>query len=160
MNETPSFIRTEIMKIFSGTKPELISHYIDKWDGDFAAFYMNMDEGMKRKFFNYYNIELEPDKYTPGSTELYMAALKNKNKFEVYPFESYAVHLFYRTAYNNSLELLQDLSQPAFSRIVENKVDQYGCGRNWSQAWTLLTQEEKTLFVNHIIETLCAKPVK
>jgi hypothetical protein len=160
MNETPSFVRTEIMKIFAGSKPELISHYINKWDGDFAVFYMNLDEGMKRKFFNYYNMELEQDKYLPGSTELYLAALKSKNKFDVYPFESYAVQLFYRTAYNDSLELLQKLSQPAYRRMVANHVDLYGNGRNWSLAWTLLTEDEKIILVHHIIETLCTKQAK
>jgi hypothetical protein len=154
MSETPSFIRTEIMKVFSGTNPERISHYMDKWNGDFADFYLNMDEGMRRKFFTYYHIELEPDKYVPDSDEFYMAMIKEKNKWKVFPFESYAVHLFYLTTYNNSLQLLQNLSQPAYNRITENNIDLYGNGRNWSQAWTLLTNEEKETFVIHLIKVI------
>jgi hypothetical protein len=151
MNETPSFIRTEIMRVFSGTNPELVSHYIDKWDGDFSEYYLNMDEGMKRKFFCSYNIPLEPDKLKSGTNEFYMAMLKTKDKFKILPFESHIVHLFYLTAYNNSLELLKDLSQQVFSRIVTNKINLYGNGLNWSKAWTLLTYDEKAIFVKNIL---------
>jgi hypothetical protein len=152
MDETPSFVRTEITKVFSGTDPKLISHYIDKWDGDFALFYLNMDEGMRRKFFTHYHIELEPDKYVPDSDEFYIATITKKNKWEVFPLESYAANLFYLTAYNNSLQLWQNLSQPAYNRIVANNIDLYGNGRNWSQAWRLLTNEEKETFVIHLIK--------
>ncbi|MDR0572659.1 MAG: hypothetical protein LBG96_01275 [Tannerella sp.] len=108
MNATPSFVRNEIMKVFYAAGPERVSHYIDEWNGEFASYYLNMDEDMRRKLFNYYAIELEPDKYTPDSDEFYMATLTTGNKFEVYPFESHIVHLFFLTAYNNSLELLKN----------------------------------------------------
>jgi hypothetical protein len=150
MNGSPSFIRIEFMKVFAGKSPELISHYIDKWDGDFARFYLNMDETMRRSFFNFYSIALEDDKYFDD--DLDMALINGKNKFDVFPFESYIAHLFYLTAYNNSLELFQDISPDAFLRIENNDIDLYGNGLNWSQAWQILTDKEKTILTTYIIE--------
>jgi hypothetical protein len=43
--------------------------------------------------------------------------------------------------------------QQAYNRIIENNVDLYGNGRNRSQVWTLLTEDEKAILVNYIIET-------
>jgi hypothetical protein len=143
-------LRIEMMKLFSGTDPERIAHYIARWDGDFARFYLNADEGMRWMFFNYYKIPLEADKY-PNATDLKMALINGAPRSEVYPFESSAVHMFYLSTLNHSLERLNDVIPAAFSRIEQHKIDLYGNSLNWSRAWTMLSNDEKAKWVNYIM---------
>jgi hypothetical protein len=150
MEGKPSYTRAEIKRVFAGS--ERLSHYVDKWDGDFAGYYLNMDEGMKRKFFTCYEIPLEPDRFK-DSLSLNLALIRGVDKFKVFPFESYAVQLFYLTACNNSIQILQKISlTDAMNRIQEYGIDFYGNGLNWSKAWALLTKKEKERFVNHLIK--------
>jgi hypothetical protein len=151
MEDTRSFIQVEFMKVFANSSPELISHLIDKWDGDFARFYLNMDEKRRRMFFSYYKIQLEDDKFT-DSLSLNMALINGVDQFKVFPFESHMVHLFYLMALNNSLELLEDIVPVALVRVKEHGINLYGNGLHWSQAWTLLTNEEKAKLVEHLYQ--------
>jgi hypothetical protein len=149
MNSSKTAIRAEFLKVFSGAEPELISHYLDKWDNDFARFYLNADERTRRMIFTYYSIPLEPDKYA-DDFDLNIALIDGIPKFDVFPFESYVVHLFYLVAYNNSLSLLKDIAPEAFQTIVE-KMDLFGNGLNWSKAWLLLAPHEKENLVEYSI---------
>jgi hypothetical protein len=148
MNSSDAIIRVELMKVFTGTSPELISHYIDKWDGDFAQFYLNADEGMRRKLFAYYSIPLEPDKYK----DVNMALIKGVSRFDALPFESHVTHLFYRTAYNNSLKLLEPIAPETYPILVKKKMDLHGNGLNWSKAWRLLADYEKENVIEYIVK--------
>jgi hypothetical protein len=151
MNSSKTAIRAEFMRVFAGTPPELISHYMDKWDGDFARFYLSSDEGMRRKIFTYYAIPLEPDKFT----EVNMALINGRgkvSKFDVFPFESYITHLFYLTAYNNSLELLSIVAPEAFQRVKNKKINMYGNGINWSKAWSICANYDKEKIVEYLFK--------
>jgi hypothetical protein len=149
MEGTPSFIRIEFMKVFARSSPELISHLLDKWDGDFAGFYLNLDEKLRRCFFEYYGFALEKDKYS-DSLSLNMALINGADKFEVFPLESYTVHLFYLTAFNSPLELLGKIAPAALVRLKEYGISLYGNGLHWSQAWIILTDEEKAKLIEYI----------
>lgn len=152
MKSNKAFMRREFENVFSETKQELRSHYWDKWIGrkDFADFYLGADETMKRKIFSYYGIPLEDNKYS-NSFDLNMAIIKGVPRIEVFPFESYIVNLFYMLAYNNSLELLDDVLPQALERVKKKRINLYGNGLNWSRAWMLFTLKEKLLFVNYIV---------
>ncbi|MDR0575528.1 MAG: hypothetical protein LBG96_16170 [Tannerella sp.] len=151
MSSNNTAIRIEFMKVFAGVSPELISHYLDKWDGDFASFYLNSDEGMRRKIFTYYSIPLEPDKYSADDDSLTMALINGVQKFDVFPFESHVVHLFYLMAYNNPLELLKTIAPDTFHILNSKKMDMYGNGLNWSKAWTICADYDKERIVEYIL---------
>jgi hypothetical protein len=60
------------------------------------------------------------------------------------------VHLFYLTAFNNSIDLLANVASDAWLRLKEHGIDFYGNGLHWSQAWTLLTNDEKAKLVEYM----------
>jgi hypothetical protein len=146
-----SDVRLELMKVFAKDSPELISHLIDKWNGDFASFYLNLSEDSKRKLFNYHGIFLEPDKYT-DEEDLLIAMLNGKSKFEVFPFESRIVYLYYLLGYNYSLKKLKEIDSDAFARVQTKGIDLYGNGLHWSQAWQVFTDDNKTTVINYLID--------
>lgn len=146
-------IQNEFVSVFFESKPEKIKHLIDRWysmNKDIAGFYLGIDEKVIRQIFNYYLIELEPDKYE-DSTELQMALIKRVSRWDVFPFESHTIRQFYLMANNNSLELLFDII-PGTKELLETaKIDLFGNGRNWSSAWLLLNDEQKLLLSGYVL---------
>ncbi|MDH6311212.1 hypothetical protein M2451_003873 [Dysgonomonas sp. PFB1-18] len=140
-------IQNEFVSVFFESKPEKIKHLIDRWysmNRDIAGFYLGIDEAVIRQMFNYYLIELEPDKYD-DSLALRMALMKGASRWDVFPFESHTIRQFYLMANNNSLELLFDIIPNAKELLETAKIDLFGNGRNWSSAWLLLNDEQKLM---------------
>ncbi|MFV0468560.1 MAG: hypothetical protein ACK5MK_06490 [Dysgonomonas sp.] len=146
-------IQNEFVSVFFESGPEKIKHLIDRWysmNKDIAGFYLGIDEKVIRQIFNYYLIELEPDKYD-DSTALRIALIKGVSRWEVFPFESHTIRQFYLMANNNSLELLSDII-PGTKKLLETaKIDLFGNGRNWSSAWLLLNDEQKLLLSAYVL---------
>ncbi|MFV0331964.1 MAG: hypothetical protein ACK5KL_19405 [Dysgonomonas sp.] len=146
-------IQTEFVSVFFESEPEKIKHLIDRWysmNKDIAGFYLGIDEKVIRQIFNYYLIDLEPDKYD-DSTALRIALIKGVSRWEVFPFESHTIRQFYLMANNNSLELLSDIIPSAKELLETAKIDLFGNGRNWSNAWLLLNDEQKLLLSGYVI---------
>ena len=59
--------------------------------------------------------------------------------------------LFYLFGNNNSLEALQEIAPEAFQRVKEKKINLYGNGINWSKAWNVLNQPEKTRLIETVV---------
>jgi hypothetical protein len=148
MKMNKAAIRTEFLRVFAGMEAELILHLLGKWDGDFARFYLNAGEEVRRKIFDYYHIPLEVDKFS----DVNMALIDGVAKFDVFPYESYIVHLFYLMAYNNSLELLRTIAPGSFQVIKEKRIKLYGNGLNWSRAWTVCTSTDREHIVEYIFK--------
>lgn len=146
-------IQNEFVNVFFESGPEKTKHLIDRWysmNKDIAGYYLGIDEKVIRQIFNYYLIELEPDKYE-DSTTLGMALIKGVSRWEVFPFESHTIRQFYLMANNNSLELLSDIIPSAKELLAMAKIDLYGNGRNWSSAWLLLNEEQKLLLSAYVL---------
>lgn len=146
-------IQNEFVSVFFESGPEKIEHLINRWysmDGDIAGFYLGIDEKVIRQLFDYYYIELEPDRFD-DSTALKMALIKGASRWEVFPFESHVIRQFYLMANNNSLELLSDIIPNAGELLEMAKIDLFGNGRNWSNAWLILNDEQKLLLSAYVI---------
>lgn len=77
--------------------------------------------------------------------------LNGISKWEIFPFERQIVNQFYLMAYNNSLQLLKNISPDAYNHVLKRKIDLFGNGKNWSKAWLILTDTEKEAVVNHLL---------
>lgn len=108
------------------------------------------NEILRRKIFSFYSLPLEDDRYD-DDRRIELVLTGKTSKFDIYPFESYIVYLFFLTAYNNSLELLDGIVPEAFRRVKEKGIELYGNGLNWSKGWTFLTDVEKEKLVDYII---------
>lgn len=146
-------IQNEFVSVFFESGTEKIKHLIDRWyfmNEDIAGFYLGLDEKVIRQLFDYYFIDLEPDKFD-DSTALRMALIKGASRWEVFPFESHVLRQFYLMANNNSLELLSDIIPNTKESLELAKIDLFGNGRNWSTAWLLLNDEQKLLLSAYVI---------
>jgi hypothetical protein len=146
-------IQNEFVSVFFESGAEKIKHLIDRWHSmnkDIAGFYLGIDERVIRQLFDYYYIELEPDKFD-DSTALRMALIKGVSRWEVFPFESHVIRQFYLMANNNSLELLSDIIPHTGELLEMAKIDLFGNGRNWSNAWLILNDEQKLLLSAYVI---------
>lgn len=139
-------IAKEISDVFFPHGKEKIKHYINKWNtynNDFGLWYLSStDEPMRRTFFDYYGIPLEKDKYK-DTIERFKARASGKRDFEIFPFESHVVNLFFFMANNNPLDLLLDIAPEAFTLVKQNNIDLYGNGINWIAAWRLMPVLDK-----------------
>ena len=153
MNSHISFIRVEFKNVFGSMDSRLINHLIDKWsdDNDFARFYLNMDMELIKLFFTYYSIPLSPDPFN-GDDEARLKAqiMEDKRGFDIYAFESEIARLFYLFAYNNSLEILKSFAPHAFETVIQEKINLFGNGLNWSLAWYVFTGEDKMIILKNI----------
>lgn len=144
-------------KIFKNFNDELIKHLLNKWAnyrGDFAPFYINADDRIRRAIFEYYKIELDEHKFAPDDIEGEIKSLISENYiFDRLPFQSAIIHQFYLMALNYSLEYLDEITNGTEKSLIANKIDMYGNGINWAKAWTILTDEQKTDVVRHLLIT-------
>jgi len=133
---------------------ELYKHVISKWrykEGDFFDFYMNSSDEVKRYILEGLGIEVESDKY-PDYASRTMELIKKKKRCEVFPFETEVLHQYFLFGFNNSLEILKELSPSAWKTVEEAKIDRYGNYRNWTAFWSMASQEDKILLFKYIIE--------
>lgn len=153
MKMKKSDVHITFTKVFFESDHQLILHLTSKYkaDNDFARFILNMDDNTEKQLFSHYSIPLAKDSYT-DSTERYMAMIRDKkSRWDVHPFESEIVRQFYLMAYNNSLQLLQKITSGAYELTQKKKIDPFGCGKNWSKAWSILSDEHKTAIVEYLI---------
>lgn len=152
MKMSKSNITTTFASVFCLLDAELVLHLISKFrsDKDFARFYLNIDTKVTRHLFDYYSIPIEPDKY-PEEMDRVKMQLNGISKWEIFPFERQIVNQFYLMAYNNSLQLLKNISPDAYNHVLKRKIDLFGNGKNWSKAWLILTDTEKEAVVNHLL---------
>jgi len=143
----------EVFCLLNDTK--LVLHLIDKFssDKDFARFYLNADDEIRRVIFEHYDIPLDEQIKQTALKRFTALASEKKSRWEVFPFQSELVNQFYLMAYNNSLFLLKDISVDAWEHFVKRKLDAFGNGKNWSKAWTILTDNEKEAIVEYLITT-------
>lgn len=149
-------IQNEFVSVFFESEPPKIKHLIDRWYSmgkDIAGFYLGLDEKVIRQLFDYYNIELEPDKYEDDSSALTMALINGVSRWEVFPFESHVVRQFYLLANNNSLQLLTKIIPGTKEPLEIAKIDLFGNGRNWSSAWLILNDEQKLFLSTYVLTT-------
>lgn len=134
INEVPIFwmklpeqdLRVEFEKVFKEADQHLITHYINKWDGDFARFWFNMDEKMKEQMFDHYMVQPNDE-----TKEL--------------------IRRFYLVAYNYSLEFLDEILQYKFTdKLTKCGIELFGNGLNWSKAFYLLTPAERLLYFKYL----------
>lgn len=140
-------------EIFADNNQKLINHLIDRWydqNKDIAGFYLGIDQKVRRQLFNYYHIELEPEKYKE-SVDTWKAIVSGKSRWEVFPFQTQLVHQFYLMANNNSLELLEDIVPEGYERVKKRKIDLFGNGTNWSKAWWILNAQEKGIMIEYLL---------
>jgi hypothetical protein len=145
-------------RIFAHRDEDLVSHYLDKFivnnDKDWGRYSLSCDLDMIREFFNYFDIPIEPDKYN-DETELFLAQLDGKNKFDIFPFEYEIIRRFYLYGNNHSLDSLD--KRFGFvgvdKELDEEKVSRYGNGINWSRAWNCFSDLAKESFVWYLIDT-------
>ena len=152
MNSDAFFIEEEFEKVFRDYW--MVRHCIDKWseDNDFARFYLNMDMVNAELFFKFYSIPLSADPFNGDDEARLEAQIKEDKKgFDLYPFETEIVRKFYLYGYNNSLEVLKTIAPQAFERVAKENIDFYGNGLNWSNAWMIYTEEDKTAIISHIL---------
>ncbi len=71
--------------------------------------------------------------------------------YYIHPFESHVIRQFYLMANNNSLELLSDIIPNAGELLEMAKIDLFGNGRNWSNAWLLLNKEQQLLLSAYVL---------
>ncbi|MDR1716356.1 MAG: hypothetical protein LBS20_10965 [Prevotella sp.] len=147
-------IMTTFAAVFCHLDAQLVLHLISKFqsDKDFARFYLNMDMKVTRQVFEYYSVPLEPDKY-PDEQDRIKKQLAGVSKWEIFPFERQIVNQFYLMAFNNSLQLLKNISPDAYNHVVKRKIDLFGNGKNWSKAWSVFTDQEKEAVVSHLLTT-------
>lgn len=145
-------VKNEFSKVFKESSKDLIKHLISKWDNDFARFYLNMDQTIKRQLFTYYKIPLEKDKFE-NSMNLNLALIKGISRWEAFPYESQIVNQFYLMANNNSLQLLQKITTGGYEIVLENKIELFGNGLNWSKAWVVLSEEQRVEIIKHLLIT-------
>jgi hypothetical protein len=141
-------------RIFSQKDDNTISHYLDKFilnnDKDFGRYFLSCDDGMIRALFGFFDIPVEPEKISDAREKI-IAQIKGRDKFEIFPFEYEITRLFYLFGNNNSLEALQEIAPEAFQRVKEKKINLYGNGINWSKAWNVLNQPEKTRLIETVV---------
>lgn len=134
-------------------------HIYDMWfarDKDFGRWFINMDQGKKRAVFSHYGWPLDPDPIE-GTTAQMLAGLDNKDKFEIYCFQTELLSMFFITARNNSLELVRDWGLE--EELKASEVELYGNTANWGQfvKWIHINSPEK---LKLIVEALVKVPEK
>ena len=133
---------------------EQYQYMLDKWSskqGDLFDFYLNTSSDLNRYLLEALDIVVEPDKY-PDYDSRIMAELRNgKSRWDVYPFETEILRRFILFGYNNSLEVLKDISSSAWQTVEEYKIDSYGNYLNWSVFWFNASMEDKEELVEYLI---------
>ena len=132
---------------------ELYQHMLDKWSskqGDLFDFYLNTSSDINRYLLEGLNIDVEDDKY-PDYESRELACLRDgKSRWDVYPFETEILRRFMLFGYDNSLEVLKDISSSAWETVEEYNINPYGNYLNWSIFWFNATIEDKEELVEYL----------
>ena len=131
---------------------ELYKHVLDKFKSkkdDFFDFYLDSSDDVKRYMLEGLGIEVENDKY-PDYDSRIMQIFGGKKRFEVYPFEEEILYQYFLFGYNNSLEVLQDFSPSAWTKVVNNNIKPFGCCENWTLFWSKASKKDKEMIIEYI----------
>jgi len=134
---------------------ELYKHVLAKFKskkGDFFDFYLNSSDEVKRYILEGLGVEVESDKYPDYTSRTMELIMGKKKRCEVFPFETEVLHQYFLFGFNNSLEILKEISPTAWKTIEEKKIDRYGNYQNWTAFWSMASQEDKILLFKYIIE--------
>ena len=134
---------------------ELYQHILSEWKnkgGDFFSFYLSAKDEVKRWMIEALGVAVEPDKYPDYNARIMARILGGKKRDEIYPFETEIVNSFFLFGYNNSLQVLQEISHSAWQTVQGNGIDLYGNYLNWSEFWCKATPSDKELLLLYIAE--------
>lgn len=148
----------EIARICGSLNDEKRLHILDQWkskEGEFAQFYLNCDQKIKRLFLEHFGFELEEEKYR-NYQDMFMAQLDGIKDFDLHPFQTVCLDLFLLMANNNSLELVRDQlkSEELWKAVEDSKIDRFGNGTNWGSYYKYLMDgeiEERSLLVENVL---------
>lgn len=141
--------------LYGKVEEELYKHVLVKFKSkkdDFFDFYLNASDDVKRYILEGLGIEVEKDKY-PDYNSRIMQIFGGKKRFEVYPFEEEILYQYFLFGYNNSLDILKEISPTSWETVSKNKINPFGCCQNWTKFWCKTTTDEKIKLLNYITET-------
>lgn len=133
---------------------ELYQHMLDEWsskDGNLFDFYLNSSSEVHRYLLEALDIVVEPDKYPDYESRVLACLRDEKSRWDVYPFETEVLRRFMLFGYNNSLEVLKDISSSAWKTVEDCEIDSYGNYLNWSIFWFNASMEDKEELVEYLI---------
>jgi hypothetical protein len=146
-----SFIEKEL---YGKVGMELYKHVLDKFNSkkdDFFDFYLSASDDVKRYILEGIGIEVERDKYPDYDTRI-TQLIGGTPRFEVYPFEEEILYQYFLFGYNNSLEVLQEVSPLAWKTVLDNNIKPFGCCKNWTEFWSKANKKDKELLIKYITE--------
>jgi hypothetical protein len=132
--------------IFKRSEPETIDHLKSQWqkkEGEFGSFYLNLDSNHQRMLLQYFDIEVEPDKYAEIEDRI-LARINGAEEFEIYPFQTHMLNQFLLYANNHSLEEVEVMHDGhiLLRHLEQSKLDTYGTGTNWGKFYQYLINQK------------------
>lgn len=133
---------------------EFYKHVLDKFkskEDDFFDFYLDSNDDVKRYMLEGLGIEVEKDKYPDYDTRI-IQLIGGTPRDEVYPFEEEILYQYFLFGYNNSLEVLKEISLSAWDMVSKKKIKPFGCCQNWTLFWCKANKKDKELLIQYIIK--------